>query len=97
MYHYAIFRKSYLHVANLPIVRTYYFQKGTEEQAARRFREAEKTFMKADQVRSATRQTSSLRWQAAYLSQNRYGEARAQLIKADQAVPDNQDSDFPAC
>src|SRR5688572_7907012 len=71
----------------------YYFQKGTEFQAARKFREAEKSFLKADQFKS--NQANILTALASsYLSQNRYGEAKAQLIKADLAAPDNQDVIF---
>ena len=72
---------------------SYYLQKGTELQAARKFREAEKNFVKADQFKP-NQANILMALAASYLSQNRYGEAKAQLIKADVASPENQDLIF---
>ncbi|RYG03653.1 MAG: tetratricopeptide repeat protein [Chitinophagaceae bacterium] len=70
-----------------------YLQKGKEEQTARRFREAEKNFLKADQFNPNQPEIlNSLA--SAYHAQNRYNEERVTLTKADVAAPNNQDVIF---
>jgi tetratricopeptide (TPR) repeat protein len=59
----------------------YFLQKGIEEKNARRFREAEKNFVKADQV-SPGKLSILLELADAYTQQNRYAEAKVVYDKA---------------
>lgn len=62
---------------------SYYYQKGVEEKNARKFREAEKNFLKAHQ-QSPNNFDIVVELANAYNAQNRYAEAREKLLQADQ-------------
>lgn len=62
---------------------SYYFQKGVEEKTARKFREAEKNFLKAHQ-QSPNNFDIVVELANAYTAQNRYAEAREKFLQADQ-------------
>jgi tetratricopeptide (TPR) repeat protein len=66
----------------------FYQQKGVTEQQARRFREAEKNFAKADQF-SPGQATTLVEWGNALAAQNRYAEARDKFLKAEPKDPNN--------
>lgn len=61
----------------------YFFKKGIEEREARKFREAEKNFVKAYQ-QSPDNFDIIAALANAYLAQNRYTEAREKYLRADQ-------------
>src|SRR5688500_11928949 len=67
---------------------SYYLQKGIEEKNARRFREAEKNFVKADQF-SPGKLDILLELANAYVQQNRYAEAKVVFDKAAQIDANN--------
>ena len=62
---------------------SYYLQKGIEEKNARRFREAEKNFVKANQL-APDNFDILVELANAYLAQNRYAESREKYLRADQ-------------
>ena len=62
---------------------SYYFQKGIEEKNARKFREAEKNFVKAHQ-QAPDNFEIVVELANAYVAQNRYAEAREKYLRADQ-------------
>lgn len=66
----------------------FYQQKGVAEQQARRFREAEKNFARADQF-SPGQATTLVEWGNALAAQNRYAEARDKFLKAEPKDPNN--------
>jgi tetratricopeptide (TPR) repeat protein len=66
----------------------FYQQKGVTEQQARRFREAEKNFAKADQFLPGQSPTL-IEWGNALTAQNRYAEARDKFLKAELKDPNN--------
>lgn len=65
----------------------FYFNRGMEEKAARRFREAEKNFVKAYSFNPKDFQTL-VELSNALLEQRRFAEAREKLILADGILPD---------
>ncbi len=65
----------------------FYFNRGMEEKAARRFREAEKNFVKAYGFNPKDFQTL-VELSNALLEQNRYAEAREKLLLANGILPD---------
>lgn len=65
-----------------------YHQKGVTEQQARRFREAEKHFAKADQFAPDNAPTL-IEWGKVLIAQNRYMEAREKFLKAEVKDPNN--------
>jgi tetratricopeptide (TPR) repeat protein len=60
----------------------YYFQKGIEEKNARKYREAEKNFLKAHQQAPGNTEIL-MELGNAYLAQNRYAEAREKYLRVD--------------
>lgn len=62
---------------------SYYFQKGIEFKNARKFREAEKNFVKAHQESPGNFEIV-VELANAYIAQNRYAEAREKYLRADQ-------------
>lgn len=62
---------------------SYFFQKGIEEKKARKFREAEKNFLKAHRI-SPNNFEIVVELADAYIAQNRYAEAREKYLRADQ-------------
>ena len=62
---------------------SYYFQKGIEEKNARKFREAEKNFVKAHQ-QAPDNFDIIVELANSYVAQNRYAEAREKFLRADQ-------------
>jgi tetratricopeptide (TPR) repeat protein len=67
---------------------TFYHQKGLTEQQARRFREAEKNFAKADEL-LPNQAPTLIEWGNALVAQNRYAEARDKFLKAEPKDPNN--------
>ncbi len=67
---------------------SWYFEKGKEEKAARRYREAEKKFVKAVSLNSKNL-NYYLELADTYSAQNRYFDARETFIKAEKIQPDN--------
>ena len=61
----------------------YYFQKGIEEKNARKFREAEKNFVKAHQ-QAPENFDILVELANTFIAQNRYAEAREKYLRADQ-------------
>jgi tetratricopeptide (TPR) repeat protein len=66
----------------------FYQQRGLTEQQARRFREAEKNFAKADQFAPNTAATL-IEWGNALVAQNRYMEGREKFLLAEPKDPNN--------
>lgn len=67
---------------------SFYHEKGLAEQQARRFREAEKHFSKADQF-GPDNPATLIEWGNVLLAQNRYAEAREKFVKAEVKDPNN--------
>jgi tetratricopeptide (TPR) repeat protein len=65
-----------------------YFHKGIEEKNARRFREAEKHFIKSTQFNNSDPRTL-IELASVLNSQNRYAEARERLLLADKLKPND--------
>ena len=62
---------------------TFYFQKGMDDKNARKYREAEKNFMKAH-LQAPDNFEIVVELANAYILQNRYAEAREKYLRADQ-------------
>ena len=67
---------------------SWYFEKGKEEKAARRYREAEKKFVKAVALDSKNL-NYYMELADTYTAQNRYFDARETFIKAEKVQPDH--------